>query len=228
MFCTSSPKLFRQLRISVSLMTKMNRKLKFHLKSRLSLLLNFQRVLRLQALRWTVDHFHIVNSNPLLFAQLQLLFIIQFLWLIGGKCFREYIRIISFVFHLAAAPQPTCRTLQRLALCSVSVFWSLAAPLASNRPPVTNLKPQHEVRIHRINQKLLSGNLGVNPKPCRWSLCLLTVVFGQQQRQAEKKDILRRHGDYYLRQFQWTMSDFQPRSKLLKWYTIYNSLKLQF
>merc|ERR1719211_440217 len=33
----------------------------------------------------------------------------------------------------------------------------------------------------------------------RWSLCLLTVVFGQQQRQAEKKDILRRHGDYYLR-----------------------------
>merc|ERR1719211_417648 len=33
----------------------------------------------------------------------------------------------------------------------------------------------------------------------RWSLCLLTVVFGQQQRQAEKKDILRRHGDYFLR-----------------------------
>ena len=151
-------KLFRQLRISVSLMTKINRKLKFHLKSRLSLLLNFQRVLRLQALRWTVDHFHIVNSNPLLFAQLQLLFI-QFLWLIAGKCFREYIRIISFVFHLAAAPQPTCRTLQRLALCSVSVFWSLAAPLASNRPPVTNLKPQHEVRIHRINQKLGWGSI---------------------------------------------------------------------
>ena len=112
---------------------------------------------------WPFPYTYVVNSNPLLFAQLQLLFI-QFLWLIGGKCFREYIRIISFVFHLAAAPQPTCRTLQRLALCSVSVFWSLAAPLASNRPPVTNLKPQHEVRIHRINQKLLSGNLGVNPK----------------------------------------------------------------
>ena len=127
-------KLFRQLRIWVSLMTKINRKLKFHLKSRLSVLLNFQRVLRFQALRWTVDHFHIVNSNPLLFAQLQLLFIIQFLWLIAGKCFREYIRITSFVFHLAAAPQPTCRTLQRLALCSVSVFWSLAAPPIGIQP----------------------------------------------------------------------------------------------
>ena len=46
--------------LSVSLMTKIDRKLKFHLKSRLSLLSNFQRVLRLQALRWTVGHFQIL------------------------------------------------------------------------------------------------------------------------------------------------------------------------
>jgi len=34
----------------------------------------------------------------------------------------------------------------------------------------------------------------------RWSLCLLTAVFGQQQHQHQSdKDILRRHGDYFLR-----------------------------
>jgi len=36
----------------------------------------------------------------------------------------------------------------------------------------------------------------------RWSLCLLTVVFGQHQHQHQHqsdKDILRRHGDYFLR-----------------------------
>jgi len=32
----------------------------------------------------------------------------------------------------------------------------------------------------------------------RWSLCLLPLVFGQHQHQSEK-DILRRHGDYFLR-----------------------------
>ena len=51
----------------------------------------------------------------------------------------------------------------------------------------------------------------------RWSLCLLPVVFGQQQHQHQHqsdKDILRRHGDYFLRRD--TSSSSDKINKLLK------------
>ena len=48
---------------------------------------------------------------------------------------------------------------------------------------------------------------------CRWSLCLLTVVFGQHQHQQSEKDILRRHGDYFLRR---VMSPLSIKSAVQK------------